>query len=58
MNLGGYFFLELQSRKCGFTYMSKKARVRTPMDGQDVKASERLLKSEQQYFSFKSDHVI
>ena len=36
--------------------MPKKPRVRTLMDGQYVKGTERQLKSERQYFSHIFDH--
>ena len=51
MSLRGYFFLKLQSREGGVTYMPEKPCVRTFMDGQHVKGTERLLKSARQYFS-------
>ena len=45
------FFLKLQIAKSGATYMPKKRRVRTLMDSQHVKGSEKLLKSARQNIS-------
>ena len=50
MSLAGYFFLKLKTSKIRVTSMPKKALVRTLMDSEHVKGSERLLKSARQYF--------
>ena len=50
MSVRGDFFLKLHSRNGGVTYMPEKRRVRILMDGQHVNGTERLLKSERQYF--------
>ena len=56
MSLGSYLFLKLQTARNGVTKMQKKPSVRTLMDSQHVKVSERLLKSARQYFSHIFDH--
>ena len=50
MSLGSYLFLKLQTARSGVTKMQKKPSVRTLMDSQHVKVSERLLKPARQYF--------
>ena len=50
MTLIGNFFPKLQTVKTGVTQIPKKHGVRTFMEGEHVKGSERLLKSARHYF--------
>ena len=50
LSLGGYFFLNLETAKSLVTEMPKNPPVRTLMDSQHLKGTEKLLKSAQQYF--------